>query len=41
MVGMMSATAATPTEATERVLDRLARTKTNSEFLATLRHELA
>jgi transcription termination factor Rho len=41
MVGMMSATAATPTEATERVLDRLARTKTNSEFLATLRQELA
>jgi transcription termination factor Rho len=41
MVGMMSATAAAPTEATERVLDRLARTKTNSEFLATLRQELA
>jgi len=40
MVGMMSATAAAPTEATERVLDRLARTKSNAEFLASLRQEL-
>jgi hypothetical protein len=37
----MSATAAAPTEATERVLERLARTKTNAEFLATLRTEAA
>jgi len=41
MVGMISATAAAPTEATERVLERLARTKSNAEFLATLRTELA
>jgi transcription termination factor Rho len=41
MVGMMSATAAAPTEATERVLERLARTKSNSDFLATLRPEVA
>jgi len=41
MVGMMSATAAAPTEATERVLDRMARTKSNAEFLASLRQELA
>jgi transcription termination factor Rho len=41
MVAMMSATATSPTEPTERVLDRLARTDTNVEFLATIRQELA
>jgi transcription termination factor Rho len=41
LVGMMSATAAGPTEATERVLERLARTRSNAEFLAGLRLEAA
>jgi transcription termination factor Rho len=41
LVSMLSASATGPTEATERVLDRLTRTKTNAEFLATLRSESA
>jgi transcription termination factor Rho len=41
LVGMMSATAAGPTEATERVLERLARTRSNAAFLSGLRLEAA
>jgi transcription termination factor Rho len=40
MISMMSATAS-PTEATERMIDRLARTDSNAQFLATIREELA
>jgi transcription termination factor Rho len=39
MVGMIGASAMAPTEATERVLERLARTRNNAEFLAALRVE--
>jgi transcription termination factor Rho len=41
LIGLMSATAPGPTEATERVLERLARTRDNAEFLATLKQEAA
>ncbi len=37
MVAMIAADSNNPTEGTERVLDRLARTATNAEFLATLK----
>ena len=36
---MISANSPNPTEATERLLERLARTQTNAEFLATLKQE--
>jgi transcription termination factor Rho len=36
MVSLISQNASTPTEATEKVLERLARTRSNTEFLATL-----
>jgi len=36
MVSLISQNASTPTEATEKVLERLARTRSNAEFLATL-----
>ena len=39
MVGMVTSDAMKPTEATEKVLERLAKTKTNEEFLATLGRE--
>ncbi len=41
MVSMISADSASFVEATERVLDRLAKTKTNAEFLANLAREAA
>jgi transcription termination factor Rho len=40
MTGMIGANSASPTEASERLLERLARSKDNQEFLATLRHEV-
>jgi transcription termination factor Rho len=40
MTGMIGASSASPTEASERLLERLARSKDNQEFLATLRHEV-
>jgi transcription termination factor Rho len=39
MSAMVGANSPNPTEATERVLDRLSRTHDNAEFLATLRQE--
>ncbi len=36
MVSLISQNASSPTEATEKVLERLARTRSNAEFLATL-----
>jgi transcription termination factor Rho len=33
---MIASNASNPSEATERLLDRLSRTNTNAEFLATL-----
>jgi transcription termination factor Rho len=39
MAAMVGANSPNPTEATERVLDRLARTHDNEEFLATLKQE--
>ena len=40
MMAMVSADSANPTEATERVLERLAKTSSNAEFLATLSKEI-
>jgi len=40
MVNMVGGSSANPTEATERVLERLAKTKNNAEFLATLAREM-
>ena len=40
MANLVSSGAASPTEATERVLERLAKTKDNAEFLATLTKEM-
>jgi transcription termination factor Rho len=40
MTSMIGANSASPTEASERLLERLARSKDNQEFLATLRHEV-
>jgi transcription termination factor Rho len=40
MTAMISANAPNPTEATERLLERLARTRNNAEFLATLKQEV-
>jgi transcription termination factor Rho len=40
MVSMVSGSSANPTEATERVLERLAKTRDNAEFLATLAREM-
>ena len=40
MVNLVSSSSASPTEATERVLERLAKTKNNAEFLATLTKEM-
>jgi transcription termination factor Rho len=39
MAAMVGSNSPNPTEATERVLDRLARTHDNAEFLATLKNE--
>ena len=36
MMAMVSSSSADSTEATERILDRLARSKSNAEFLASL-----
>ena len=40
MVNMVGGSSVSPTEATERVLERLAKTKNNAEFLATLAREM-
>jgi transcription termination factor Rho len=40
MVAMVSASAQNPTEATERVLERMGKTRSNAEFLATLNREV-
>ena len=40
MVTMVSNSSANPTEATERVIERLAKTKNNAEFLATLTRDM-
>jgi transcription termination factor Rho len=40
MAAMIASSAANPSEATERLLERLARTSSNKEFLATLRSEI-
>ncbi|HJX70248.1 MAG TPA: transcription termination factor Rho [Dehalococcoidia bacterium] len=40
MIAMISANSNSPVETTERVLERLAKTKTNAEFLATLSREI-
>jgi len=40
MVNLVSSNSVSPTEATERVLERLAKTRTNTEFLATLAKEM-
>ncbi len=40
MIGLVSSNSANSTEATERVLERLARTRTNAEFLASLSKEM-
>jgi transcription termination factor Rho len=40
MVAMIGSNAANPTEATERVIERMSRTANNSEFLATLHREV-
>ncbi len=40
MMSMIGSNSPNPTEATERLLERLSRTKTNAEFLATLKEEL-
>ena len=37
---MVGSSSANPTEATERVLERLAKTRNNAEFLATLAKEM-
>ncbi|MDP2953814.1 MAG: transcription termination factor Rho, partial [Chloroflexota bacterium] len=39
MVSLMGSSTANPTEATERVLERMAKTSSNAEFLATLNRE--
>ncbi len=40
MMSMIGSNSPNPTEATERLLERLARTKNNADFLATLKEEL-
>jgi transcription termination factor Rho len=40
MTAMIASNSPNPTEATERLLERLSRTKTNQEFLETLKHEV-
>ena len=40
IVGMIAEDSSNPTEATERLLDRLAKTRTNAEFLATLSKDI-
>ena len=40
MVGMVSSDTMKSSEATQKVLERLAKTKNNSEFLATLGKEI-
>jgi len=40
MVSMMGSNVANPTEATERVIERMSRTANNAEFLATLHREV-
>jgi transcription termination factor Rho len=40
MMAMIGGNSPNPTEATERLLERLSRTKTNAEFLSTLKEEL-
>ncbi len=40
IVGMIAEDSSSPTEAAERLLDRMAKTRTNAEFLATLSKEI-
>jgi len=40
MMAMISGNSPNPTESTERLLERLARTTNNQEFLATLKDEI-
>jgi transcription termination factor Rho len=40
MMAAISSNSPNPTEATERLLERLARAQTNEEFLATLKQEM-
>ncbi len=40
MMAMIASNSPNPTEGTERLIERLARTKTNEEFLATLKDEI-
>jgi transcription termination factor Rho len=40
MMSMIASNSPNPTEATERLLERLSRTKTNAEFLTTLKDEM-
>jgi transcription termination factor Rho len=40
MANLVASNSVSPTEATERVLERLAKTRTNAEFLATLTREM-
>jgi transcription termination factor Rho len=40
MMAMIASNSPNPTEGTERLLERLARTKDNAEFLSTLKDEL-
>jgi len=40
MIAMISSNSPNPTEGTERLVEQMSRTKTNEEFLATLKGEL-
>jgi transcription termination factor Rho len=40
MANLVAANSQSPTEATERVLERLSKTSSNAEFLATLSKEM-
>ena len=40
MTAMIASNSPNPTESTERLLERMARTSTNEEFLETLRAEM-
>jgi transcription termination factor Rho len=40
MMAMIGSNSPNPTEATERLLERMARTKSNEEFLSTLKDEI-
>jgi len=40
MMAMIASNSPNPTESTERLLERISRTKTNEEFLSTLKDEM-